>query len=503
MHLCLTVVDFCKSSQLVNLLYSHGIQVPAGRPGVITNAKISSIYCHMMILLTITLVMISPALGLAKPVIVKKGTIDCDLVEATPVVFHGQLYRFECVRTRYKPNTTGRSYFRFVHVETDNPTPAFAAGYNLGCAIVDGDTVYVYGVKGWGSPNLYVFWSKDMKTWQSQVALKTDNWGLFNSSVCKHDKGYLMAFEIDRPQDVVGKPFTIRFAYSNNLLDWQILEEPAVYSKQFYTACPSIRYLDGYYYMFYLAGHLGPQWETDLVRSRDLVTWEKSPYNPVLAFSLKDKNIANESLSLEQRKHITKSLNRNNSDFDLCEFGGKVSIIYSWGDQNGTKFLAEAFHEGSMEHFLKGFFDEPLHEGNKTNKNISTSSAKFLPNGQKSCHKNDTLAPDASVAAGLENDCQSTNTETFPMLVVPNCKTAIKILVPIPMESDQWEKGVCELEEYGGSSAKVLGQCVKSVDEHGDHLLRKSSSYGGYSARRWKLRNSDVQDWYSIAADSI
>ena len=33
-----------------------------------------------------------------KPKIVKRGTIDCDLVEATPVVFHDKLYRFEYVR---------------------------------------------------------------------------------------------------------------------------------------------------------------------------------------------------------------------------------------------------------------------------------------------------------------------------------------------------------------------------------------------------------------------
>jgi hypothetical protein len=32
------------------------------------------------------------------PVIHETGTIDCDMVEATPVVFHGKLYRFAYVR---------------------------------------------------------------------------------------------------------------------------------------------------------------------------------------------------------------------------------------------------------------------------------------------------------------------------------------------------------------------------------------------------------------------
>ena len=51
------------------------------------------------------------------PRITKLGTIDCDMVETTPIVFNGRLYRFEYVRDfYYKPNTTGRSHFRFVDV---------------------------------------------------------------------------------------------------------------------------------------------------------------------------------------------------------------------------------------------------------------------------------------------------------------------------------------------------------------------------------------------------
>ena len=89
--------------------------------------------------------------------IIKRGTIDCDLVEATPVVFKGKLYRFEYVRKSYKPNKTESSYFRFIDIKTGKPTRAFAVGYNLGSAFVDGDTAYVYCVKGWGSPTIYVF----------------------------------------------------------------------------------------------------------------------------------------------------------------------------------------------------------------------------------------------------------------------------------------------------------------------------------------------------------
>ena len=283
-----------------------------------------------------------------KPTITKHGTIECDLVEATPIVFHDKLYRFEYVRTRYKPNTTGKSYFHFVDTATGEATPAFAAEHNLGCAFVDGDTMYVYGVRGWDTPTIYVFWSKDLKQWQSQPAVKTPGWGLFNSSVCKDDRGYVMAFEVGRPPEVAGAAFTTRFARSKNLLDWEILDEPAVYSKEFYVACPAIRWLEGQYYMFHLAALPGPKWETVLVRSPDLVRWQKSPHNPVLAFSAEDKQIANAKLTPEERERIAKAENRNNSDFDLCEYRGRVIITYSWGNQHGIEHLAEAHCDGGL-----------------------------------------------------------------------------------------------------------------------------------------------------------
>lgn len=298
------------------------------------------------------------AAGAEKPRIQKLGTIECDLVEATPIVFQGRLYRFDYVRTRYKPNQTGDSYFRFVDVATGEATPAFAAGHNLGSAFVEGDTVYVYGVKGWGTENIYVFWSKDLKTWSSQVALARPGWTIFNTSVCKEQGRYLMAFEVGGPLEVVGRGFTNRFAESADLLNWKLLDEPRVFSKERYTACPSIRYLDGYLYAIYLEARPGPTYETHVVRSKDLIQWETSPRNPVLRHSPEDKRIVNPKLGPEQRKRIAEAVNLNNSDVDLCEFQGKVVIYYSWGNQQGIEHLAEAVYEGTLESFLRGFFPE-------------------------------------------------------------------------------------------------------------------------------------------------
>lgn len=310
----------------------------------------------ILLTLPIMIALLCTVAEAGKPVIKKLGTVDCDLVEATPVVFKGKLYRFEYVRTRYEPNKTGDSYFRFIDVATGKPTPSFAKGYHLGSAHVEGDTVYAYGIKDWGASEIVVFYSKDLKTWKSETALSLPGWGIYNNSVCKARKGYVMAIELGEPPEVVGHRFTMRFAVSEDLVHWKITAEQQVFSKDRYTACPAIRFVDDQYYMIYLEEKPGPSYVPSIVRSRDLVHWEKSPFDCVLNFSDEDKKIANPALTPEQREHIAKAVDINNSDVDLCEFKGKTVIYYSWGNQTGTEFLAVAEYDGSLAKFLKSFF---------------------------------------------------------------------------------------------------------------------------------------------------
>jgi len=293
-----------------------------------------------------------------KPVIRKLGTIDCDMVETTPLVWRGRLYRFEYVRDNYKPNKTGSSYFRFVDVKTGEPTPAFAAGWHLGSAYAEGERVYVYGVNTWGGTEIRVWWSDDLKTWSSQTALSLPGWQIYNTSVCKGAGRYVMAFEIGAPPQETGVAFTMRFAESPDLLNWRLTPSDCVFSKDRYTACPALRFLDGFYYMIYLEARPGPTYEPHIVRSKDLVRWESSPFNPMMQFSPEDKIIANPRLSEEERKRIAGAVNINNSDVDLCEFEGKVIINYSWGNQQGIEHLAEAVYEGTLARFLRAWFPE-------------------------------------------------------------------------------------------------------------------------------------------------
>ena len=291
-----------------------------------------------------------------KPIIIKLGTLDCEMMESTPVVFNGKLYRYEYIHKFYKPNKTGDTYFRFIDVETGTATPAFAAGYHLGNAYAQDGTMYVYGIAGWGNSHIQVFRSTDLVSWETQTALDIPGWGLYNNSVCEARDRYIMAFEVGEPPEIAGKRFTTRFAESTDLLNWELMPEQYVYTKEKYSACPALKYIDGIYYMIYLEARPGPEYESHMVRSRDLIEWENSPFNPVLQHSPEDKRIANPNLSEEQKEGIAKAKNINNSDMDLCEFEGKVIIYYSWGNQNYVDHLALAEYEGSLESFLKGFF---------------------------------------------------------------------------------------------------------------------------------------------------
>jgi len=290
------------------------------------------------------------------PVIHKLGTLDLDLVESTPIVFCSRLYRFEYVRPNYRLNKAGKPCFRFTDVETGEATPTFAQTYNLGCAFAEGDTMWVFGVDNWDGETIASFHSRDLKHWKQQEALHLKGWGLFNSSVCKARDRYIMAFEVGRPPEVTGVPFTIGFAESSDLQSWKVMSGDHVFTKDRYSACPSIRYLDGQFYMTYLEARPGPSYETYIVRSPDLVLWEMSSLNPVLRASPEDKKIANSKLTAAEQAEIAAANDINNSDVDFCEFRGKTVITYSWGNQQGTEFLAAAEYDGPRNLFMKSFF---------------------------------------------------------------------------------------------------------------------------------------------------
>ncbi|MCC7499601.1 MAG: hypothetical protein IT160_18615 [Bryobacterales bacterium] len=311
---------------------------------------------------TRALLLLLPLIAVAaeRPRIHKLGTIDLDLVETTPVVFKGKLYRFEYVRSRYWANRSGDDYFRFIDHATGKATPAFAKGLVLGSAFAEGGTMYVTGTGGkgkkWGAEQVHLLVSRDLIHWEDRIALDLPGFTIFNTSMCSTGSEYVLMFEIRDPKQQAGVPFTARFAKSRDMKQWTLTPPECNYAKDRYTAPHCLRYLDGYFYDFYLEAHDG--YEMRVVRSRDLIHWESSPLNPVLRASDDDRRIANPKLTGDQRRRVATAVNCNNSDIDFCEYKGRLVINYSWGNQQGVEHLAEAYYDGSEAGFLRGWFPE-------------------------------------------------------------------------------------------------------------------------------------------------
>ena len=291
-----------------------------------------------------------------RPLIEKIGTIDCDLVETTPVVFKDKVYRFEYVRAGYWNNHTGDSYFRFVDHQTGKPTSSFAKGFEFGSAYVLNDTAYVTAVDHGDGERVYIFKSNDLQNWDQWMAFDLPGFGIFNTSMIKAGSNFVLMFEVGKPEIEAGERFTARFATSPDLKKWEILSRDHNYAMDRYTAPHCLRYVDGYYYDFYLEAFQG--YEARVVRSKDLIHWEPSPLNPVLKASSVDRQLATRDLPEILRQKIATAENCNNSDIDFCEYKGKLIINYSWGNQRGKEFLGEAVYRGTQEQFLKGWFPD-------------------------------------------------------------------------------------------------------------------------------------------------
>jgi alpha-L-fucosidase len=293
-----------------------------------------------------------------RPEIKKLGTIDCDIVETTPIVFEDKLFRFEYIRKRYYGNATGESFFRFIDVEAGKTLPAFGKGYHLGSAFVEGDTVYVFAVNQWGGSEIRTFFSKDLVNWESYTNILLCGFEIYNNSVCKNSDGkFIMLIEVRKP--LAETPFTPLFLKSDDLLTWRLLPNEYTFGKDIYTGGHFLTFESGYYYLTYLHLLPGPEYETYIVRSRDLKAWEESPLNPFLSFSEEDdKKISNSELAHYNLKRIGEAQNTNASDIEFCEYQGKTVIYYSWGNQLGAEFLAEAVYEGSSQSLVEGFFPD-------------------------------------------------------------------------------------------------------------------------------------------------
>ena len=261
-----------------------------------------------------------------------------DLCEITPIVWKDRLCHLECIRPGGKGNPE-EFYLLLKDAETGQELTRFAEGHGLACVHVHGDTLYAFASR-WENDtwnDVTLFKSSDLANWSKKIVIEQENENLFNSSVCEGPDGFVMAYESSDP---AYPAFTTKFATSPDLENWT-KDPQATFGTNRYTACPCIRFVDGYYYVLYLENRAPRHYfETYITRSKDLRDWRLSAANPVLSPTEIDDGI-------------------NASDPDVIEFEGKTYVYYSVGDQLTWMNLKRGVFPGTLEAFFERWYETP------------------------------------------------------------------------------------------------------------------------------------------------
>jgi hypothetical protein len=276
----------------------------------------------------------------ARRLVKQPGSLGRNVMESTPIWYRGRPLMFHSHRVDVPKPDLDAMYLFIEDPATGRELTRFGARHSLGSAFVAGDRVHVFAAEhsdGDWFHDIAHFWSDDLTHWTRAPAVtRSGKEHLLNSSVCRDEAGYLMAYESNEPV-----AFCFKFARSKNLSTWE--KVPGLVFRGVnneYSACPVIRYVKPYYYVIYLhaaiPGHNG--WVSFLARSSDLATWELSPKNPILEAG------AGEGC--------------NNSDVDLIELDGKTYVYYCTGDQQTWGDLERAVYPGPMAEFFESYFPE-------------------------------------------------------------------------------------------------------------------------------------------------
>lgn len=265
-------------------------------------------------------------------------------VEATPIVYHDRLLTltFSRALTPFDFNnyqSTGIWIHDFFTKELIANIPW---EYGLGCAIVVEDKIIVFGTKDWDRRNaIYTAQiNPDFTLEGTKLVFEAlPEQKFFNMSVCQGKDGYIMAYEVAEPHMV---NFSIRFAHSKDLKEWTKIGN--VFHPDMYAACPTIKYLEGYYYIVYLR-HEQHAYVEFIARTQDFINFEDfdgnskwDKYTQVLS----PKNAFDEAW--------------NNSDIDFVEYKGFVYFTYGDGDQQGNDDMRTAVYFGTLKQFFEEYW---------------------------------------------------------------------------------------------------------------------------------------------------
>lgn len=220
--------------------------------------------------------------------------------ESTPIVFDDELYYISVgVGQPYKldvRNAQGQVIHSHVsHLE-------YISAYN------DNGTVYVIGSNADKSA-LMITSSTDLINWTEQRQIIGGGMKYFNSSITKTDDGFVMAYEVCANGFHC---FNTMFLKTRDFITWEPIGRRIF--EDTYTACPTIRYINGTYYLLFVANfpaRIGREehWATYAAKSTDLINWQHGKYQVLSAMDNSEDA-------------------PNASDIDLVEYNGQVHIIY-------------------------------------------------------------------------------------------------------------------------------------------------------------------------------
>lgn len=251
-------------------------------------------------------------------------------MENTPFMWNGEMHMMISAR----PDLGDPSVEHAIEIydKDKNLISKTPTNYWFGSAYAEGGTLYFFGTLE--RTRIYMMTTTDLVNWSAPTLVRDyiSGWRLYNTSVTKVSTGgYAMAYETCEKGT---ECFNIRFMRSNDLVNWT--DVPGRFSGREYAACPTIREIDGTFYMMYLKDFHG-HWATVIAKSSNLGTWYNSPTVALSALNTEGETI-------------------NNSDADIIEVGGKTIITYGIGNQASFSHIKFAHYDGTNKQFFEEFF---------------------------------------------------------------------------------------------------------------------------------------------------
>lgn len=275
-------------------------------------------------------------------------------MESTPVTFGGRPLLVENVRPGGVHAKGKDAYLSITDLVTGQSVARFGEGHSFVSAFVEGAELNVFATafESFGevmdTKRIDRLVSTDLKAWRQETVLDRDgDEQFFNTSVCRDDQGYLMAYESDIPVR-----WCFRFARSKDLSRWEKIRglEFADVGGKSAAANPTIRYFAPYWYLIYgvwcfQEPHASyyryrmpeTKYVTVVARSKDLVSWDLSPTAGPMLDPIPGEGI-------------------NNTDADLFEYEGNTYIFYATGDQATWGTIRLAMYPGPMRECLEAYF---------------------------------------------------------------------------------------------------------------------------------------------------